>query len=302
MPLTAPESTSVTLPEINVETRSPLLVVWSSLIVLKSLAPERTGASFTLVTVMFEVAVAVLKAVVPLLTVVSTFVPCVPLVWSQAQNVTLAVVPLAPSGTKRSLSLERNSKADELLTAPTPVQVVPASVEYCHVPLLLTRLVTAIPLTAPLSTSVTFPEINVETRSPELVVWSSLIVVKLLAPERTGASFTLVTVIFDVAVAVLKAVVPPLTVVSTLVPCVPLVWSQAQNVTLAVVPLAPSGTKRSLSVERNNRADELLTAPTPVQVVPASVEYCHVPVLLFNPVTAIPLMAPLSTSLTLPEI
>src|SRR5258707_992358 len=119
---------------------------------------------------MCEVAVAVLMAVVPPLVVVSTCVPAVPLVWSQAQNVTLPVVPLAPSGTNRSLSLERNSKADELLTAPTPVQVVPASVEYCHVPVLLFKPVTAIPLTAPESTSETLAEIKVETRSPPLVV------------------------------------------------------------------------------------------------------------------------------------
>src|SRR5260370_696262 len=196
------------------------------------------------------------------------------------------------------MSLDLNSRADELLTEPTPVQVVPASVEYCHVPVLLLRLVTAIPLTAPLSTSVTFPEINVETRSPPLAVWSSVMVAKLLAPDRTGASLTLLTVMFDVAVAVLKAVVPPLVVVSTCVPAVPLVWSQAQNVTLPVVPFWPSGTNRSLSVERKSKADELLTAPTPVQVVPASVEYCHVPVLLTSPVTAMPLTAPLSTSLT----
>ena len=38
---------------------------------------------------------------------------------------------------------------------------------------------------------------------------SSVIVVKLLAPLRTGASFTLVTVMLLVAVAVLNAVVPP---------------------------------------------------------------------------------------------
>src|SRR5438445_427328 len=111
-------------------------------------------------------------------------------------------------------------------------------------------------------------------------------VVKLLAPARTGASLTLVTVRFDVAVAVLKAVVPPLVVVSTLVPCEPEVWSQAQNVTLAVVPLAPSETNRNLSLDRKSRAEDVLTEPTPVQVLPASVEYCQVPVLLTRPVTA----------------
>ena len=42
--------------------------------------------------------------------------------------------------------------------------------ENCHVPVLFTRLITAIPWTAPESTSVIFPATSVETRSPELVV------------------------------------------------------------------------------------------------------------------------------------
>ena len=67
-------------------------------------------------------------------------------------------------------SLERKSKAEVLSTAPTAVQVAPLSVEYCQVPVPLLRLVTAIPLTAPLSTSLTWPLIKVETRSPLLVV------------------------------------------------------------------------------------------------------------------------------------
>ena len=67
---------------------------------------------------------------------------------------------------------------------------------------------------------------------------------------------------------VLKAVVPPLVVVSTLLPTEPLVWSQAQKVTLAAVAFWPSGTSRSLSVERSKRALVVLTLPTPVQVVP----------------------------------
>src|SRR5256885_305294 len=113
-------------------------------------------------------------------------------------------------------------------------------------------------------------------------------VVKLLAPLSTGASLTLVTVRLDVAVAVLRAVVPPFVEASTFVPCVPLVWSQAQNVTEPVVAFWPSGTRRNLSVERKSRADVLLTEPTAFQVLPLSVEYCQVPVPLVNPVTAIP--------------
>ena len=173
------------------------------------MAPVSTGASFTLVTVMFEVAEAVLKAVAPPLVVVSTLVPCVPLVRSQAQKVSEAVVPFWPSGTKRSSSVERSRRAESVETAPTAFQVVPPSIEYCQVPVLLTRPVTAIPFTAPVSTSVTLPAISVETRSPLLVVWSSVIVVKLLAPVSTGASFTLVTVIEAVADWLEYAVVPP---------------------------------------------------------------------------------------------
>ena len=59
-------------------------------------------------------------------------------------------------------------------------------------PVPLTNPVIAIPCNAPLSTSVTFPEINVDTALPLFVNASSVIEVKLLAPNSTGASFTLV--------------------------------------------------------------------------------------------------------------
>ena len=65
----------------------------------------------TLVIVMPEVAVTVLKAVVPPLAVASAFVPVVPLVWSQARKVTEPVVPFCPSGTNRRRSTERSSSA-----------------------------------------------------------------------------------------------------------------------------------------------------------------------------------------------
>ena len=62
-----------------------------------------------------------------------------------------------------------------------------------------------------------------------------------LAPVSTGASLTLVTVREAVSVAVLKAVAPPLAVVSTLAPLTPLVASQARYVIRAVSPFLPSG-------------------------------------------------------------
>ena len=56
--------------------------------------------------------------------------------------------------------------------------------------------------------------------------------------SNTGASLTAVTVRLAVSVAVEKAVVPPLLVVSASVPLPPLVWSQARKVmAVASVPL-----------------------------------------------------------------
>ena len=99
---------------------------------------------------------------------------------------------------------------------------------------------------------------------------------------------TLVTVMFEVAVAVLYAVVPPLVETSTFVPAESFVWSQARNVTLPVVAFCPSGMNRSLSLDRNNSAELSLTAPTAVQLLPLSVEYCHVPVPLLPPNPPVP--------------
>ena len=56
--------------------------------------------------------------------------------------------------------------------------------------------------------------------------------------SNTGASLTALIIRLAVSVAVEKAVVPPLLVVSASVPLVPLVWSQARKVmALARVPL-----------------------------------------------------------------
>ena len=59
-----------------------------------------------------------------------------------------------------------------------------------------------------------------------------------LAAVRVGASFTAVTVAAMVSVAPEKAEVPPVVAVLTLVPLMPLVWSQARIVRPdATVPL-----------------------------------------------------------------
>ena len=63
---------------------------------------------------------------------------------------------------------------------------------------------------------------------------SSLIAASVALPEATGASLTAVTVTSMTSVALEKAVVPPLLEVSTLVPAVPLVWSQARSVSAEV--------------------------------------------------------------------
>ncbi len=47
---------------------------------------------------------------------------------------------------------------------------------------------------------------------------------------KVGASFTAPTVMLALAVATLKAVAPPVTVVSAVAPGVPVDWSQALNV------------------------------------------------------------------------
>ena len=60
----------------------------------------------------------------------------------------------------------------------------------------------------------------------------------LLVLSNTGASLTALTVRLAVSVAVEKAVVPPLVVVSASVPLLPLVWSQARKViAVASVPM-----------------------------------------------------------------
>src|SRR5690606_23035056 len=104
------------------------------------------------------------------------------------------------------------------------VQVVPL-VEYCQAPFPEDRPVMAMPLAAPESTSLTGRDSSAETWVLLLLTASSLMVVRLLAPLRTGASLMAVTVRLAVPPLLEKAVVPPRVVVLTLVPAVPEVWS-----------------------------------------------------------------------------
>ena len=94
--------------------------------------------------------------------------------------------------------------------------------------------VTAIPPTTALvsvSVMVVVPEpllMKVPVRLIVLAAVGTVVPSEGLAAVSTGAVFGLVTVSEAVSVAVLKAVVPPLVVVSAVPPRVPVVASQAQ--------------------------------------------------------------------------
>jgi len=76
------------------------------------------------------------------------------------------------------------------------------------------------------------------TLMPVSSVGVSSATVKLIGRVLTGASFTAVTFTSTTSVALENAVAPPLLPVSTLLPAVPLVWSQARKVSAATdVPL-----------------------------------------------------------------
>src|SRR6476660_8110256 len=99
-------------------------------------------------------------------------------------------------GTNRMyvLASAASNRALEVLGLPNAVQAPPPLVEYCHVPFVLTTAVTAMPDNAPGSLSVTLPAISAETSVPGLLEGSSLVAVKLLAPDRTGAALITVAV------------------------------------------------------------------------------------------------------------
>src|SRR4051794_17901327 len=105
-----------------------------------------------------------------------------------------------------------------------------------------------------------------------------------------GGSFTASTAIDETAVALLNAVVPPLTVVSADAPALPVVRSQARNVSPAAVPKKfPAGINRTRVVPSAARSRALFAAGDPklIQLVP-SVVNCHVPLLLSTSITAMP--------------
>jgi hypothetical protein len=85
------------------------------------------------------------------------------------------------------------------------------------------------PCSAPASTSEALPARIEATVWPVLSTSSSSMLVSTGAcGVSTGASLTGVTVCVAVSVAALKALVPPPAPTATLVPAVPLLWSQAR--------------------------------------------------------------------------
>ena len=150
---------------------------------------------------------------------------------------------------------------------------------------------------------------SVTDRVPDVTTcWDDALAASSTTPgcvtaARTGMLFTAFTVMSAVSVAVEKAVVPPLVVVSTLLPAVPDVWSQARNViALATSPLKFAlGWKysRVFASAASRSAEPSETAPTAAQLVPPSVEYHHVPFVVAVAVRARPVEAPVSASVTL---
>ena len=115
----------------------------------------------------------------------------------------------------------------------------------------------------------------------------------------SAASLTLATVRLSAAVRFENAwLLPSVALMSGVLPCTPVLWSQPRSVKVAGPPSRPSGLKRSKSVAPSSSALVLASAGVLSQLVPASMEYCHSPVpgpLL--PTNATPLTAPRSTSL-----
>ena len=159
--------------------------------------PLAIGASLTAVTLSAADALARLKAVLPPPVAASAVRPTVPLVWSQAWNVMPAAsVPFQLAlGTKRTSvpASAASKRALPVAGVPKAAQVPPLLLLYCHAPLLLSTAVTAIPVSALGSASLTRPAINSDTSVPELLLSSSLMGDSALAPASTGALLRRVT-------------------------------------------------------------------------------------------------------------
>ncbi len=99
------------------------------------------------------------------------------------------------------LASAASSRALEVSTAPKANQLEPPSVVYSQVPLVSSTAMTAMPSRAPVSASVTCPEMRSETSVPGLLTGSSEMAVRSLAPLSTGASFAAAGLIGTAAIA-----------------------------------------------------------------------------------------------------
>ena len=180
-----------------------------------------TGASLTGRTVMLLSAVTALNAVVPPLMLALAVAPAMPLLRSQARKLKpeLTVPFQSACGTKRTdwVASLVSRRALPSLTAPNAVQTVPPSSVYCQLPWVSSTPVTAMPESAPASTSVMLPAISSDTRVPGLLPVSSSIACRSLALASSGASLTATTPSWMLCAAL--SAIPSLTV-STRVRCV----------------------------------------------------------------------------------
>ena len=175
------------------------------------------GASFTDTTVMPALAMAVENAVAPPLVLVLAVAPAVPLLMSQARN----VIPVATVALKLAFGTNRtelnasaaSSRAVAAPGVPNALHAPPPLVVYCQAPLLLSTAVTAMPEAAPASASATCPAISADTSVPLLLpeATSSLMLLRLFAPESTGASLTAPTFTASVLAEASRSM-PPLAV------------------------------------------------------------------------------------------
>ena len=169
-----------------------------------------TGAVLMGVTLIDAVVTCVLKAVEPPLP--ETLTPVCPLVpedWSQARNVIAPADPLKlVVGMNRTWDAVSSNVALVFVTPVRLNHVVPLT-EYCQVPCVVSTAMTAIPWTAPESTSVmSVPPAEARiaaTVLPGGFVLFSRTLVRVSGPTavlRTGASLTPCTMIVAVAWAV----------------------------------------------------------------------------------------------------
>ncbi len=123
------------------------------------------------------------------------------------------------------------------------------------------------------------------------------------AVVTTGASLTAVTVRLAVSLVLENAVAAPVEVASASSPLAPLLRSQARKVMASArLPFqSADGWKyrRVPASADSRRADASLTLPMASQLPPLLVEYHQLPPLVLVAVTALPVRAPLSASLTL---